>query len=64
MGYNVAKPPFNLAEFLSQKAPRRPYKRKFPANVRLGSETSYPATVEDTPVETGELPGAPADPKA
>lgn len=63
MGYNVAKPPFNLAEFLSQKAPKRPYKRKFPANVRLGSETSYPASEDAAPADSGELPAPPADPR-
>lgn len=30
MGFNVSKTPFNLAEFLSQPAPKRPYKKKGP----------------------------------
>ncbi len=38
MGYNVSKPPFNLAEFLSQKAPKRPLKRRMPYPYSRGSE--------------------------
>ncbi len=52
MGYNVPKAPFNLAEFLSEKAPRRPVKRRMPFAYRRGS------TVQETAPDTEDLADA------
>ncbi|WP_225030069.1 hypothetical protein [Xinfangfangia pollutisoli] len=63
MGYNTSKPPFNLAEFLSEKATRRPTKRRFAANGQLGSQTSYAAPAEEEALESHELPSPRVPPK-
>lgn len=60
MGYNVAKPPFNLAEFLSQKATRRVTKRRFTANIRLGSQAVAEADATQYP-ENDQPPAAPKE---
>jgi hypothetical protein len=59
MGYNVSKPRFNLAEFLAEKAPKRPYKRRGPYMASRGSEV--PAPKEQAEDDEAE---AVADPKA
>ena len=63
MGYNTSKPPFNLAEFLSEKATRRPTKRRFAAVGQQGSQTSY-APAEEQALEAHELPSPRVPPKA
>ncbi|MCB6177857.1 hypothetical protein LHP98_06890 [Rhodobacter sp. Har01] len=55
MGYNVSKPPFNLTEFLSQKATKRPTKRRFASFTRLGSQAVTDKPEDDRP-QTPEGP--------
>jgi hypothetical protein len=57
MGYNVIKTPFNLAEFLSEKAPKRPYKRRMPYPYSRGSVAQPTVPEDDTPAP--ETPAAP-----
>ncbi len=59
MGYNTIKTPFNLAEFLSEKAPKRPYKRRMAYAYSRGSEA---VTVE--PEEAANAETTPAEPSA
>jgi hypothetical protein len=55
MGTHASKPPFNLAEFLSEKATKRVPKRKFPANAR-SSENADKDQAEAAPSATRAPP--------
>jgi hypothetical protein len=55
MGTHASKPPFNLAEFLSEKATKRVPKRKFPANAR-SSENADKDQAEGAPSATRAPP--------
>ncbi|PTE15222.1 hypothetical protein [Pseudogemmobacter blasticus] len=60
MGYNVSKTPFNLAEFLAEKAPARSMRgrpRYWPRNPRPQTDEATPALdgvteVVETPEKT------------
>jgi hypothetical protein len=59
MGYNTIKTPFNLAEFLSEKAPKRPYKRRMAYAYSRGSEAIV--TEPEVAESAEETPEAPAE---
>lgn len=59
MGYNTIKTPFNLADFLNEKAPKRPYKRRMAYAYSRGSEAVV--TEPEVADSAEESPDAPAE---